>query len=150
MNACASSQAPSYLRPLTKKVGVPLTPLRTPLMKSSPTRWACVWSLNSRSKRARSRPMPFAVLPKMLVIERLLMLEEGVVHLPEAPLSGAGFRSLGRVLRVRVNGLERKVAEDKTKIRAELALDHLQNRMGAAAMRTLEVPVLHEGESRGG
>ncbi len=34
------SHSPSYLLPLRKNVGVPLTPLRTPLMKSSRTRTA--------------------------------------------------------------------------------------------------------------
>ena len=44
------------LAPLTKNVGVPLTPLRTPLMKSSRTRSAWTCAASSRSNRSTSRP----------------------------------------------------------------------------------------------
>lgn len=44
----SKSHAASWRNPLMKKVGVPFTPLRTPLRKSSRTRGACMWSASSR------------------------------------------------------------------------------------------------------
>lgn len=38
VNDATVDQSPSYRTPLMKKVGVPFTPLRTPLMKSARTR----------------------------------------------------------------------------------------------------------------
>ena len=51
----STSKESSCRRPLTKNVGVPFTPLRTPLRKSSRTRGAKWCSVKSRSNRGASR-----------------------------------------------------------------------------------------------
>src|SRR5439155_7171609 len=73
---------------------------------------------------------------EILVVERLLVLEERVVHLPEFPLRARGFGGLGGVLCVRVHLLQREVPEDEAEAPAEPLLDGLHDRIGAPAVRT--------------
>src|SRR5438309_2328456 len=91
------------------------------------------------------------VLDQVIVLERELALEQPIVHLPELPLRAGRFGRFGGVLRVQVQLGERKVAEHKPEARAQ-ALPHLlHDRVGATAMRALEVAVLdqrHRGVRR--
>src|SRR6266516_5910124 len=58
------SKPPSCRRPLMKNVGVPFTPLRTPLRKSARTLAVCTPFSSSSAKRRRSRPSALAYASK--------------------------------------------------------------------------------------
>src|SRR6266496_5297285 len=55
-----ASRAPAYRTPLMKNVGVPLTPPRAPLRKSSRTRAVCAPARTSSIKRRPLRPRAVA------------------------------------------------------------------------------------------
>src|SRR5437867_2459661 len=84
------------------------------------------------------------VLDQVIVLERELALEQPIVHLPELPLRAGRFGRFGGVLRVQMQLGERKVVEHKSQARAHPLLHFLHDRVGATAMRTLEVAVLDE------
>src|SRR5256714_11517055 len=96
-------------------------------------------------------PELLGVLDQVFVLERELALEQPIVHLPELPLCAGRFGRFGGVLRVQMQFGERKVAEHKPEAWAQ-ALPHLlHDRVGATAMRALEVAVLdqrHRGVRR--
>ena len=66
------------------------------------------------------------------------MFEERVVHLPEVTLRCRGFRSFGRVLRVRVETRYREMSEDEAQPVDQPLLNILDDRMRAAAVRTFD------------
>ena len=59
------------------------------------------------------------VLHQVAIVQRVLVLEDGVVHFPEQPLARRGFGGLGRELRMWMNLAKRKVAEDKAQSRVK-------------------------------
>jgi hypothetical protein len=86
---------------------------------------------------------------EILVLEGMLVLEEMVVHVPEATLRTGRFGRDRRPNRERVN----LVASEMTKNEACIELDkrvtqRLQLEVGTPAMRTLELAVFNE--SHGG
>src|SRR6266566_2576655 len=89
------------------------------------------------------------VLQEVVFLERVLVLEEGRVHLEESPLDGRGFGDFGGLLRMRVRSAEREVAENIAELVAKQLLELLHDRHGCAAVRTLVVAVLDEGHRRG-
>ena len=136
---------PRWIRPFTKKRGVLGTPLREPLSRSSATRAECTPSRSSASKRAAVLdPHGLGVRPQLLVAQLELVLEEAVVHLPEAPLRSRGLRGLGRGRRPRVQVLERHMPEHEAELVAEALAQLVHHRIGLAAVGALEVPVLDE------
>ena len=75
------------------------------------------------------------------------MLEEQVVHLPECALLGGGLGCLGRLLRARVDVVQRQMPPDVGDL-AVLAQQFAQHRLRLAAVRTLEIAVLEYGDRR--
>ena len=127
-----------------KKVGVPFTPLRTPLRKSSRTRGACVLVGELLLKALLLESDRRGVFREVSIVERPLMFEEGSVHLAEAPLSRSGFRCFSRMLGMRMYLGEREVPEDETQARTELFLNAFDYRVRTAAVGTLEIAVFDE------
>src|SRR6185295_17263952 len=64
--------------------------------------------------------------------ERLLIFEQGVVHLPELALEGGGLGEFGGASCIRVEFRKREIAEDETQAITQLRLNALDDRMGSA------------------
>ena len=132
-----------------KNVGVPLTPLVTPLEKSSRTRGA-----------ARARQLAVEALHLQAQIfaycEQLASLQRvaGARRCSRAsPRTFPARRRLGGlrgVLGVRVDLRQREVAEYESQARAEAPLHLLDDRVGPAAVRTFVVAVLDQRDRRVG
>jgi hypothetical protein len=73
------------------------------------------------------------------------MVEQEVVHLPERALLGRRLGRLRRLLRVRVDVVERQVPPDIGDV-AEVAQQLAHDGLRLAAIRTLEVAVLDDGD----
>jgi hypothetical protein len=89
------------------------------------------------------------IAAKVGQLERLLALEEQIVHLPEAILSGGLLGGLGGELGVRVDLAKREMAEDEAEPVAEVALDRLHGAVCGARVGTLVVPVHEQRHGRG-
>src|SRR6266849_2361998 len=85
----------------------------------------------------------------MRIFERPLMLKEGVVHLPELPLTGGSFRGLGGMRSMRVALAQGKVPKDKAQPIPQTSLNLLDDGIGLSTIGTLIIPVFHQGH-RGG
>src|SRR5256885_16884377 len=83
----------------------------------------------------------------MCIIERLLMLIEVIMHLPELFLGGGSFRGLRGMLSMRVALGQRKVPKDKA--HPQTSLDLLDDGIGLPTIGTLIIAVFHQGH-RGG
>src|SRR5215471_15516771 len=81
----------------------------------------------------------------MGIVERLLMLKEVVMHLPELPLDGGSFRGLRRVLGMRVALGQGEVPEDKAQPIAQPSLDLLDDGIGLPTIGTLIIAVFYQG-----
>src|SRR5207253_2461663 len=81
------------------------------------------------------------VREQIRVLQRILVVKQQVVHLPEMSLRAGRLGCFCRPLGVRVRLREREVSENKSEIVAHVAADALNYRMGAAAVRTFEVTV---------
>jgi hypothetical protein len=92
----------------------------------------------------RIDPDVFRVDEKVRVLEGALVVKKHVVHLPESPLRAGGLGCLRGVLGVRVRLRERKVPKHESQVIAHATPHALNHRIGAAAIRTLEVSVLDE------
>src|SRR6266567_3186323 len=79
----------------------------------------------------------------MRIVERPLMLKEGVMHLPELPLSGGSFRGLRRMLSVRVDLAQRKVPKDKAQPVPQTSLNLLDDGVSLPTIGTLIITVFH-------
>src|SRR6185437_2963153 len=88
------------------------------------------------------------VLGQIGPLERLLVLEQHVVHRPEALLRAGSLGGLGRGERVRMLGGQREAAKHEAQARAEHLLQRLDRVVGAGAEGTLEVAVLDERDRR--
>src|SRR5579872_7289103 len=93
-------------------------------------------------KTFRVESQCLGIRQEMKVVKRVLVLVEGIVHLPEPALRGSRLRTLGRMLRVWMDGREREVPKDEAQLISQLLLDRLDEEMRRAAVGTLEVPVL--------
>src|SRR6266568_4111788 len=85
----------------------------------------------------------------MRIVERLLMLKEGIMHLPELPLGGSSFCGLRSMLGMRVALGQGKVPEDKAQPIAQLSLDLLDDGIGLSTIGALIITIFHQGH-RGG
>ena len=79
--------------------------------------------------------------------QRVLMLEQQVVHRPERALGGGGLGGLGGELGVGVHVAQGQVPPDVPHV-GEVAQQLAHRRFRPAAVRTLEVAVLHHGDGR--
>ena len=77
-----------------KNVGVPETPLRSALSTSSATRAAPACSRRSSVNRSTSSPSSLGVADQVVRTQRVLVVEQEVVHLPEGALVGGGLGGL--------------------------------------------------------
>src|SRR5215211_1869225 len=84
------------------------------------------------------------VAPQLLVGESQLILEQPIVHLPEAAPGSGGLGRLRRRLRTRVQVVERHVAEHEPEPVAEALEQRVDHRVGVAAVGALEVGIFHE------
>ena len=78
------------------------------------------------------------------MLELSLVLEQPVVHIPEAALLAGGLGGLRGGRRMGVDVGQGEVTEHEPKAAAEPTLELLQHGVGRAAVRTLEVAVLDE------
>src|SRR5579859_7712223 len=85
----------------------------------------------------------------MRIVERLLMLKEGVMHLLELLLSGGSFRRLSGMLSMRVALGQGKVPEDKAQPIPQTALNLFDDGIGLPTIGTLIITIFHQGH-RGG
>ncbi len=76
------------------------------------------------------------------------MREEEIVHLPEPSLRVRGLCRLRGDLGVLVHVDQRQIPEDEPEIAPELPKKLPDDGFGPAAMRTLEVAVLHQRDRR--
>ena len=90
------------------------------------------------------KPEHGCIADKMLVSERILMLEQKIVHRPESPLRTGGFCCLGRSFGMRMGLRKWEMAIHKTERIAEPALDFFHDRMGLPAVGALVVSKFHE------
>jgi hypothetical protein len=88
------------------------------------------------------------VLDEILVRERVLVLEQPIVHVPEPALRTGGLGRLGRAFRVRVDLRQREVTIDEAQRGTKRRSDLLEDEMGGTAVRALEVPVLEQRDRR--
>src|SRR6266566_2144420 len=79
----------------------------------------------------------------MRIVERLLMLKEGVMHLPEFPLDGGSFRGLRGMLSMRVALGQGKVPKDKAQPIPQTSLNLLDYGVSLSTIGTLIIPVFH-------
>jgi hypothetical protein len=75
--------------------------------------------------------------------ERVLVVEQQVVHRPERVLVGGGFGCLGSELGMGMNVVQRQVAPYVADV-AELAQELSDERLGLSAVRAFEVAVLDD------
>src|SRR6266699_6985256 len=80
----------------------------------------------------------------MRIVERLLMLKEVVVHLPELLLDGGSFRGLRGMLSMRVALGQGKVPKDKAQAIPQTPLNLLDDRIGLPTIGTLIITVFHQ------
>src|SRR5436305_2326979 len=81
----------------------------------------------------------------MRVVERPLMLKEGVMHLPELLLSGGSFRGLSSMLSMRVYLGQGKVPKDKAQPIAQTSLNLFDDGVRLSTIGTLIITVFHYG-----
>ena len=100
------------------------------------------------AKARHVEPELLGVADEVLDVERVLVGEQQVVHLPEAALRRGRLRGLGGQLGVRVHVGERQVAEHEAHVLAEVVEQLAHDRLGLPAVRALEVAVLDERDRR--
>ena len=109
--------------PFTKKRGVLGTPLcgAAPVVLLDPRRVDPVAQLRVEALAVRDADR-LGVLAQVRVVQLEPVLEEAVVHLPEAALRARGLGRLGGERRTRVEVRERHVPEDEAELVAEALL----------------------------
>jgi hypothetical protein len=78
----------------------------------------------------------------------LLIFKNFVVHLPEPIVRSGEFSALGGSLGVGMYLTQGKMPENKIQVFSEVLLHHIDNGMGAAAMRALVIAILYKGYRR--
>jgi hypothetical protein len=85
---------------------------------------------------------------EIVILERILVLEQCVVHLPEPSLRTRCLCGFGSVLRVRMRLRERKMTEHESEAIVHHSPHILDDWMRTPAMRALEIAVLDERHRR--
>src|SRR6266487_5211628 len=80
----------------------------------------------------------------MRIVERPLMLKEGVMHFPELPLTGGSFRCLRSMLSMRVALGQGKVPKDKAQPIPQTSLNLLDDGISLSTIGTLKITVFHQ------
>src|SRR6266446_105409 len=80
----------------------------------------------------------------MRIVERMLMLKEVVMHLPELLLDGGSFRGLRSMLSMRVALGQGKVPKDKAQPIPQTSLDLLDDGIGLPTIGTLIIAVFQQ------
>jgi hypothetical protein len=116
------------------KVGVPLTPLRMPLWKifKDP---ACVASAKGAQHLLPIEAQLFTVGYETLVVERIVVFIEGIVHGPEESADSRLLGDLGGMHSVGMHLTQREVAEGEAQVIAHRTLDRLDDRVELATGR---------------
>ena len=141
-----SAAAPSgwsCLTPLMKKVGVPLTPLRIPPMKSARIFLASGLTRASRNSIADS-PRLVANALSSRNAETMLVGIDRVMHRPETIVATGKFGSLGRRSCERMHFRQRKMTEDEAKSRPQASMNLLHDRLRHCTVGALIIAVLDE------
>jgi hypothetical protein len=81
---------------------------------------------------------------EIFLLQRLLVAEEHVVHLPEPALRSRTLRRLGRRFGVGMRLGQREVAVNEPELIAHIAPDSLHYRIGASAVGAFEIAVFDE------
>ncbi|KZN25709.1 hypothetical protein A4G99_04480 [Haladaptatus sp. R4] len=82
--------------------------------------------------------------PKVVVFERVLMLVEVVVHLPELSLHTGRLGRLRGVEGVWMGLFQREVSKDEPEVVAHLLPDRLDDRIRSATVGALVIPVFDQ------
>src|SRR6185295_1814436 len=85
---------------------------------------------------------------KIVILQRLLMCEQLVVHLPEFPLRAGCLRSFSGAQRMRMSLHDGKVPKDKAQIVAQQFLNFLDYRISTTAINAFEVAILEQSYRR--
>ena len=149
-SSVASSNEPSWRTPLMKNVGVPLTLLRMPLLKSSSTRPRNARLFMSSTPALGVGDDALRITHERLAFEVLLVFEQRIVHLPKLPLGSSGFSGLGRAFGERVCFAQRKISEHEAEMRAKSSLNRLHDRIRLPTIRALVVAVFDERDASAG
>src|SRR5579864_766779 len=80
----------------------------------------------------------------MRIVERLLMLKEVIMHLPELLLDGSSLRGLRGMFSMRVALGQGKVPKDKTQPIPQTSLNLFDDGIGLPTIRTLIITVFHQ------
>src|ERR1022692_2825447 len=88
------------------------------------------------------------VLGEILISERVLVLEQEVVHLPELSLCAGRFGGFGRVLRVRMRIDQWKISKGEAQAIAQTLLNRFDDRVNFTAKWALVVAVFNERDGR--
>jgi hypothetical protein len=128
-----------------KKVGVALTPLRTPPMKSLRTlflNWPVSSALLLREAELRAdrktRGDP----------QRALVFEQGIVHIPKQPRCAGELRAFGGDLGMRVYFGQWEMTENKLQTPTKRQSNLIDDGMSPRAMRTFMVAVFDKRNRR--
>src|SRR2546425_667797 len=90
-----------------------------------------------------------SIVQQVLIVERILVLEQHVVHLPKLALGCGSFRCFRRMPDMRMHLRHGKMAKDKAQVWTQLPLDFFHDRKGKAAIGTFVVTVLNQCHRRG-
>src|SRR6266404_8360243 len=88
------------------------------------------------------------VLADIIIGERVLVLEQEVVHLPKLSLNASRFGSLGRVLRMRMRIDHWKIAKDKAEAIPQAFLNLLYGWISVPAVRAFIIAVFDQYDRR--
>ena len=133
-----------------KKAGVPLTPLRTPPMKSLLT-FCFVSPPDQRLPQRRFRQTQSVCQRQQeRHTELILVLVDAVMHLPEPAEAATELRRLSRDFGIRMDLAQRKVAEREADIIAKMLTHQVDDGICRRAMRTFVIAVLDYRDGRGG
>ncbi len=80
-----------------------------------------------------------SIVQQVLIVERILVLEQHLVHLPELALGCGSFRCFCSMPGMRMQLRHGKMAKDKAQVRTQLPLDFFHDRIGEAAVGTFVV-----------
>jgi hypothetical protein len=79
----------------------------------------------------------------MIIVQRLLMFEQIIMHFPELSLYGCGFSCFSSMLCVRMYLCKREVAKDKEQPVSQALLDLLDDRISPTCIRTFIVAIFY-------
>jgi hypothetical protein len=130
--------------PSTKNVGVARTPLSRPLcdVLADALQIDVIVHLEIVARHVELQPL--RVGPELRELQVRLVVEEQIVHRPEPLLRARAFGGLGSRQRVRMNLLEREIAEREPDAPLEMLEQHLHRGGRLLAVRALEVAVFDD------